>query len=271
MTLPIEPRTYLMCEPVHFRVEYAINPWMDPDRPVDTDLARKQWQLLRETLVELGHTVHLLDPVPGLPDMVYAANGALVLDGIAYGARFRYSQRAAEAIAHRRWYERHGWRFASPTLVNEGEGDLAYAAGMLLAGHGFRTDPASHQEVQEVFGRPVISLQLVDPRFYHLDTALAVLDPDGAGRVAYFPGAFSAGSQAVLRQLFPDAVIADETDAAAFGLNLVSDSRHVVLNAEATGMASKLTAAGYTPVVVELSELRKGGGSVKCCVAELRG
>lgn len=267
MTLP---RRYLMCEPAHFRVEYAINPWMDPEAPVDPELAVKQWQRLRETLVDIGHTVHTLEPLPGLPDMVYAANGALVIDGTAYGARFRYPQRAAEAGAHRRWYERHGWRYVAPGPTNEGEGDLACVGGMVLAGYGFRTDPAAHQEVQEVFGRPVISLRLVDPRFYHLDTALAVLDPSGRGRVAYYPGAFSPSSQAVLRRLFPDALIADETDAAAFGLNLVSDGRHVVINAEAGAMAATLTAAGYVPVPVELSELHKGGGSAKCCVAELR-
>lgn len=267
MTLP---RSYLMCEPAHFRVEYAINPWMDPETPVDSDLAVKQWRLLKETLTGLGHTVHELHPEPDLPDMVYAANGALVIDGTAYGALFRHPQRAGEAGAHRRWYEGNDWRFVAPTATNEGEGDLAEVGGMILGGYGFRTDPAAHLEVQEVFGRPVISLQLVDPRFYHLDTALAVLDPAGRGRVAYFPGAFSPTSRQVLARLFPDAVIADEADAAAFGLNLVSDSRHAVLNAEATGMAAKLADAGFTPVPVELSELRKGGGSVKCCVAELR-
>lgn len=287
MTLP--HRTFLVCPPDHFQVRYAINPWMDPEAPLDLELAGKQWQRLRETLIELGHTVHELAPEPELPDMVYAANGGFVLDGIAYGARFRYPQRAAEADAHRRWYQEHGWRFAAPTEVNEGEGDLVWTGSQILAGYGFRTAPAAHREVQELFGRPVVSLRLVDPRFYHLDTALAVLDGagsddtgtgagSGAGpgagprpRIAYFPGAFSPGSQRVLRRLFPDALIADEADATAFGLNLVGDGRHVVLNAEATGVAARLANAGYTPVPVELSELKKGGGSVKCCVQELRG
>lgn len=264
----MKPRSYLMCPPEHFQVAYAINPWMDPDAPVDAELAGKQWLRLREALVELGHTVHELAPVPGLPDLVYAANGGFALDGIALGARFRYPQRAAEAVEHRRWYERNGWRFVAPTAVTEGEGDLLWTGGLILAGYGFRTHPAAHQQVRETFGRPVISLRLVDPRFYHLDTALAILS-DAPTRIAYYPGAFSRASQQLLRRLFPDALIADETDAAAFGLNLVSDGRHVVLNAEATGMAGRLAAAGYLPVPVELSELKKGGGSVKCCVQEL--
>ena len=260
-----------MCPPQHFTIEYAINPWMDATVAVDAVLALKQWQLLRDTLAGLGHAIHVLDPQPGLPDMVYAANGAFSVDGTVYGARFRHSQRAAEAAHHQLFYRNGRWTFVDPVQVNEGEGDFAYLpgayGGMILAGYGFRTDPAAHAEAQEALGRPVISLKLVDPAFYHLDTALAVLDDR---HVAYFPEAFSPASQRILAQLFPDAVLADREDAEAFGLNLVSDGCHVVLNAEATGMAQKVRTAGYVPVPVELSELKRGGGSVKCAVAELR-
>ncbi|MGK5737769.1 dimethylargininase [Micromonospora sp. URMC 103] len=264
-------RTYLMCSPEHFAVEYAINPWMDVTTPVDSELAVKQWDRLRETLVNLGHDVHLLTAEQGLPDMVYAANGAFVVDGSVYGAQFKHEQRAAEAAAHRAFYEAQGWRFVAPSETNEGEGDFAFVpeahGGLILAGHGFRTEIAAHAEAQEALNRPVVSLRLVDPRFYHLDVALAAIDDSN---ITYFPGAFSTASQRVLAQLFPDAVIADDDDAMAFGLNLVSDGLNVVLNSEATGLARKLKAAGYQPVPVELAELKKGGGSVKCCIAELR-
>ena len=260
-----------MCPPEHFTVEYAINPWMDTTVPVDGALARKQWQLLRDTLTDLGHTVHALDPQPGLPDMVYAANGAFSVDGTVYGARFRHPQRAAEAIHHRRFYADGPWHFVAPGHVNEGEGDFAYLpgayGGLILAGYGFRTQPAAHTEAQEVLGRPVVPLKLVDPAFYHLDTALAALDDRN---VTYYPGAFSPASQRILAQLFPDALLADRADAEAFGLNLVSDGRHVVLNTEAAAMAEKVADAGYTPITVDLGELKRGGGSVKCAVAELR-
>ncbi|MEU5720920.1 dimethylargininase [Micromonospora sp. NPDC047738] len=264
-------RTYLMCSPEHFAVEYAINPWMDVTAPVDAELAVKQWDRLRETLVGLGHEVHQLSPERGLPDMVFAANGAFVVDGTVYGAQFKHEQRAAEAAAHRAFYEANGWRFIAPSETNEGEGDFAYLpdahGGLILAGHGFRTELAAHAEAQEALDRPVVSLRLVDPRFYHLDVALASIDDEN---IVYYPGAFSAASQKVLAQLFPDAVLADDSDALAFGLNLVSDGLNVVLNSEATRLAGKLKAAGYHPVPVELAELKKGGGSVKCCIAELR-
>lgn len=261
-----------MCPPEHFTVEYAINPWMDTTVAVDSRLAVKQWDQLRTTLADLGHVVHVLDPEPGLPDMVFSANGAFSVDGTVYGARFLYPQRSAEAAAHQAFYlANEGWNFISPEHVNEGEGDFAYLpaayGGIVLAGYGFRTDPAAHAEAQEVLGRPVISLKLVDPAFYHLDTALAALDDR---HVTYYPGAFSEASQQVLRQLFPDAVIADRADAEAFGLNLVSDGRHVILNTEAVAMGHKVREAGYLPVHVDLSELKRGGGSIKCAVAELR-
>jgi N-dimethylarginine dimethylaminohydrolase len=257
-----------MCRPSYFAVRYAINPWMDPTAPVDVDLAIRQWTRLADTYRELGHTVELIDPVPGLPDMVFAANGATVVDGRVLGASFRYPERAAEAPAYLAWFEAAGFDTYEAKHVNEGEGDLLLAEQYLLAGTGFRTELGAHMQAQEVFGRPVISLQLVDPHFYHLDTALAVLN--GPAGIAYLPEAFSAGSQAVLGRLFPDAIRADARAAAVFGLNAVSDGRHVVLPSQAAGLAEALTTRGYEPVGIDLSELRKAGGGPKCCTLEVR-
>src|SRR4051794_37998305 len=217
-----------MSPPEHFVVEYAINPWMDTTAPVDTELAVKQWEGLRETLVRLGHEVHVLLPEIGLPDMVYAANGAFSIDGVVYGAKFKCPQRMAEAAAHRRFYDTLGWRYVLPAETNEGEGDFTYLPaafrGLVLARHGFPTEVSAHAEAQEPLGRPVVSLRLVDPRFYHLDVALAPLTD---ANIVYYPGAFSESSRRVLAQLFPDAIEATEEDALAFGLNLVSDGHNV--------------------------------------------
>jgi N-dimethylarginine dimethylaminohydrolase len=231
-------RHFLMCPPTYFTVEYAINPWMNPGTPVDRVRALEQWESLRRTYQSLGHRVSLVDPVPGLPDMVFAANGALVIDGHAFGARFRNAERQGEGPAYRDWLSGAGvTAVREPRYVNEGEGDFLVTGRYILAGTGFRTDPASHLEAQEFFGRPVVALELVDPRYYHLDTALFVLDHDD---VAYYPGAFSPGSRQVLARLFPDALLADEADAAVLGLNAVSDGYHVVLAAEAAGLAAQV-------------------------------
>jgi len=257
-----------MCAPTYFAVDYAINPWMDPTAPVDTDLAMTQWSALVRTHRELGHQVDLIDPVPGLPDMVFAANGGTVIDGVALAAQFRYPERAAEAPAYLDWFARNGFDTREAKAVNEGEGDLLLAGRYLLAGTGFRTELAAHAQAQEEFGRPVIGLQLVDPRFYHLDTALCVLG--GPAGIAYLPEAFSPGSQRVLRRLFPDAIVAELADAEVLGLNAVSDGVNVVLPVQAKGFAAQLSLVGYRPVGVDLSELRKAGGGPKCCTLVVR-
>ncbi|AXG82430.1 amidinotransferase [Streptomyces paludis] len=260
-----------MCPPTYFAVTYSINPWMNPAKPVDPALALTQWEDLRDRYRALGHTVLVLDPLPGLPDMVYAANGATVVDGRVLGARFAHPERYAEAEAHLDWFRTHGYAdLREPVHVNEGEGDFAFTASYLLAGRGFRTSPHAHAEAQEFFGRTVIGLDLVDPRYYHLDTALCVLD-DTADEIMYYPDAFSPGSRAVLARLFPHALLATEQDAAAFGLNAVSDGHHVLLPQSATGLFDPLRARGFEPLGMDLSELLKGGGSVKCCTQELRG
>lgn len=266
------PRHYLMCAPRHFEVVYEINPWMDASAPVDTDLAVAQWTALVETYRALGHRVDLLEPVPGLPDMVFAANGSTVVGGRVLGASFATPQRTDEAAHHLAWHAEHaeelGWsEVVVPQHTNEAEGDFAVTGDLVLAGYGFRTDPRAHAELADTMGMPVVSLRLVDPRYYHLDTALAVLDD---ANVAYFPGAFSEGSREVLRRLFPDAVLASAQDAAVLGLNAVSDGRHVVVSAAAADFQDQLRERGYVPVPVDLSELLKAGGGAKCCTLELR-
>ena len=255
-----------MTAPTHFAVEYAINPWMDTSTTVDAGVAVRQWQRLIDVYRSLGHTVELVEPVAGLPDMVYAANGGLVVDGTAVVARFAYPQRAGEAVAYAQWMTDRGFATVHTKHVNEGQGDLLVVGSTVLAGHGFRTDPRAHGEVAVLIDRPVVSLELVDPRFYHLDTALAVLDDD---TIAYYPPAFSPASRARLEQLFPDAIEVATADAYVLGLNAVSDGLHVVHPAAATGFAKQLTDAGFESVGVDLSELLKGGGSVKCCTLEV--
>jgi N-dimethylarginine dimethylaminohydrolase len=260
-------RRFLVCEPRHFAVQYAINPWMHPDKPVDVDLAQDQWQDLIRAYRDHGHDVDTVEPVADLPDMVFAANSALVLKGRVFGSLFHAPERRPESTAYDTWFKTAGYDVHRPQSVCEGEGDLVPAGRFVLAGTGFRTTVQAHREVQEFFGVPVIGLQLVDPRFYHLDTALFVLDEDN---IAYYPDAFSPGSREVLARLYPDAVIASEDDAMAFGLNSVSDGRHVFIAPRAKELADQLDRQGYVPVPVDLSEFQKAGGGIKCCTQEIR-
>ncbi|MFD7567203.1 dimethylargininase [Streptomyces tendae] len=266
-------RRFVVCEPRHFAVQYAINPWMSTGQPVDVVRALDQWQALVDTYRAHGHTVDAVAPVPGLPDMVFAANCAVVVEGRVFGSLFHAPERRPESVPFEAWFKAEGFEVHHPESVCEGEGDLAPAGRWILAGTGFRTTRTAHREVQEFFGVPVISLTLVDPYFYHLDTALFVLeegsDADG-GNIAYYPGAFSPGSREVLERLYPDAVIATREDAMAFGLNSVSDGRHVFIAPQARALADRLAGLGYVPVPVDLSEFHKAGGGIKCCTQEIR-
>jgi N-dimethylarginine dimethylaminohydrolase len=258
-----------MCPPEHFAVSYAINPWMEPDKPTDAAQAMRQWTELRRSYLDLGHDVRTIEPVAGLPDMVFAANGATVVGGTVLGARFRYPQRAGEADAYLDWFRAHGHPDVRvPVHVNEGEGDIMFTGRVLMAGYGFRTDQAAAAELTSVFGRPVVSLRLVDPRFYHLDTALCVLDGDTA---MYYPAAFDDAGRAAIAEQFTELIEAKDEDAEVLGLNAVSDGRHVVLPVQARGLAAQLSERGFVPVGVDMSELLKGGGGPKCCTLELRG
>lgn len=261
-------RRFVMCPPRYFDVTYRINPWMHPEKPTDQGVAMVQWQRVHDALVELGHSVELVEPTPGLPDMVFAANGATAYGDRALVARFRFGQREGESPAYLDWFAEHGFEVRQGEFTNEGEGDYLPAGPWILAGTGFRTDRRAHGESEDFFGRPVIGLTLVKERFYHLDTALSVLDDR---TVMYYPAAFSPGSQAMLRQLFPDAIIATDEDADAFGLNAVSDGRNVVLPAGATQLAARLREAGFGTTGIDVSELLRAGGGVKCCILELHG
>jgi N-dimethylarginine dimethylaminohydrolase len=272
-------RRYLMCRPDYFTVSYSINPWMRPQVPTDTALAVSQWESLYDTYLRLGHEVQLIDPIEGLPDMVYTANGGFVIGNVAYGASFAYPQRQPEGPAFMNWFRTQGFEVAEPEHVNEGEGDFLLVGDIVLAGTGFRTSVESHEEVQQVFDREVITLNLVNPNFYHLDTAVSVLDPlvgpsAGTGtaqpNIAYLPSAFDEASRAILQSRYPDAILVSEEDSSVLGLNSISDGLNVVISSRATGFERQLREHGYNPIGVDLSELLLGGGGVKCCTLELR-
>jgi N-dimethylarginine dimethylaminohydrolase len=263
------PRHYLMVRPTYYDVEYSINPWMDPAKPTSAELAIAQWEWLRDLFVGLGHSVEVLQARPGLPDMVFAANGATVVAGRVLVARFRHEQRRGESDAYLEWFGDRGHRSVRQAHhVNEGEGDFLLAGDRLLAGSGFRTDTAAHREAEEFLGMPVSGLTLVDPRYYHLDTALAVLDER---TLMYNPRAFAPGSLELLEELYPGSIQASPEDAAVFGLNAVSDGRHVVLPEAATGLMAQLRERGFEPIGANMSELLKAGGGAKCCALEIHG
>jgi N-dimethylarginine dimethylaminohydrolase len=264
---PQVAKTILMCRPTHFEVTYEINAWMHKDDPVDPQLAMAQWQGLRDIYASLDYRVRLIEPVAGLPDMVFTANGALVIDHKVMLPRFKHPERQNETRRFEAWFSGHGYDTCMPRNEFEGEGDCLYAGGTIFAGYGFRSSRQSHPELESFFDRPVVSLRLTDPRFYHLDTAMCPLTDD---TLMYYAPAFDAESRGALQRHFRYLIEASEADAAGFGLNAVSDGQRVVLSAAAVGLIERLTEHGLEPIGVSMTEFRKSGGAVKCCTLELR-
>ncbi len=258
----------LMCPPTYFDIEYEINVWMNAAEQPAEQTAAGQWQRLRQIYTErLGWQVETIAPVKGLPDLVFATDCCLIADGKIMLSSFRYPERRGETDQYERWFRDNGFtELKRAKHFFEGGGDTMLYGDKIIAGFGFRSDEAAHAELQAYFDREVISLRIVDPRFYHLDTSLTVLD---AETVAYYPPAIDEASQQRLQAAVPNLIEATEDEAKGFGLNAVSDGKTVITSDESPSLLEKYRAAGFDVIGTPILEFRKSGGGVKCLTLEL--
>jgi N-dimethylarginine dimethylaminohydrolase len=259
-----------MCPPDYYGIEYEINPWMNREVGTDPLESRRQWQALHDTLVDLGVTVELMEPEPGLPDLVFTANAGLVYGGHFLVARFRHGVRQGESPHFERWARAHGFSVESlPTGHNfEGAGDALFCGSTLFAGYRFRSDARSHHWIGERLGVPVLPLELVDPRFYHLDTCFCPLSETAA---IYYPGAFDDYGRSVLQGQIARLIEVSPEEAVSFSCNAVVVGRTVVLNDGAPRLARDLNDLGFEVRPLHLTEFIKAGGSAKCLTLRLDG
>jgi N-dimethylarginine dimethylaminohydrolase len=264
-----QPRI-LMCPPDHYGIEYEINPWMSRSRGSTPERAHSQWRRLYETLVGLGVTVELLTPQPGLPDLVFTANAGLVFGSRFFSSRFRHEVRARETPHFDRWFADHGFtvEHLPEGFYFEGAGDALFCGRTLFAGYRIRSDVRGHQYLGQVLGRQVLPLELINPRFYHLDTCFCPLKP---GEALYHPAAFDVYGRKVLESNVPKLLAVNEAEAHKFGCNAVVVGKTVVHAAGCEKMAAGLREWGYETVGVELDEFLKAGGSAKCLTLRLDG
>jgi N-dimethylarginine dimethylaminohydrolase len=257
-------RRILMCRPTYYGIEYEINPWMNRSQGTDTERATRQWEELFATLTgPIGTRVELIEPVPGLPDMVFTANAGLVWGEVFVPSRFRHPERAGEEPQFERWFADHGFeiRRLPEECHFEGAGDALPCAGILWTGYHFRTDVRAHWRLSEMLVIPTMPLELVDARFYHLDTCFCPLDEQTA---IYYPAAFDDYARRVLEANIPTLIAAEEEEASRFACNAVVVGRDVVLNAGCPKLGAELTRRGWTVHSVDLSEYLKAGGSAMC-------
>jgi N-dimethylarginine dimethylaminohydrolase len=259
-----------MCPPDHYGIEYEINPWMSRSSQSDREVAARQWSDLKRTLEEAGARISLMEPVAGLPDLVFTANAAMIHRQQAVLARFRHTERQGEEIHDERWLSAAGFevlRVPGETFF-EGAGDALFSGDTLFAGYRIRSDARGHQQVGALVDCRVIPLELVDGRYYHLDTCLCPLAP---GQAIYYPAAFDSYGQRVLGELIPDLIAVEKAEAERFACNAVVIGRTVVTNTGSSGLHAQLRARGFTPLETPLDEFVKAGGSAKCLTLRLDG
>jgi N-dimethylarginine dimethylaminohydrolase len=259
-----------MCPPDYYGIEYEINPWMSRSRGSTPDRAHRQWHTLHETLRGRGVEVELMQPQPGLPDLVFTANAGLIFRGRFFSSRFRHDVRARETPHFDAWFAAHDFKVEHlpEGLFFEGAGDALFCGSTLFAGYRIRSDVRGHQYLGQVLGKQVLPLELVNPRFYHLDTCFC---PLAAGEAIYYPAAFDAYGQKVLEANIPRLLPVQEAEAYRFGCNAVVVGKTVVLNTGCDHLAADLRAWGYEAIPVELDEYIKAGGSAKCLTLRLDG
>lgn len=263
---------FLMCPPDLYEVDYVINPWMEGNiHKSSRDTAVAQWQALYRGLKE-SVDVEKITPQPGLPDMVFTANAGVAVGPKFVLSRFLHRERRGEEEHFKKWFKGQGFEVFElpPDLPFEGAGDalLDHHRGILWAGYGFRSELDSHPYLARWLNIEVISLRLIDPRFYHLDTCFCPLE---GGWLLYYPPAFDAYSNRRIEQrIEPEKRIAvAENDAVHFACNAINVDRRILVNQMSTELRQRLTAAGFEVSEIVLNEFIKSGGAAKCLTLRL--
>lgn len=259
-----------MCPPDYYGIEYEINPWMHRKNQPIQELAAQQWKALVEILWQMGAVVESVEPVRGLPDLVFTANAGVVLGNRVVLSRFRHAARQGEEPVFAQWFATHGFQVTrlADEQYFEGAGDALFCGDTLFAGYRHRSDIRALQEVAALLGHRIVPMELVDPYFYHVDTCLCPLAP---GVAAYFPGAFDQYGQRSLREWIPDLIEVASDEARHFACNAVVVGRHVVTNVGCPEFHRQLRERGFEPVATDLGEFLKSGGSAKCLTLRLDG
>jgi lysine-ketoglutarate reductase/saccharopine dehydrogenase-like protein (TIGR00300 family) len=258
---------FLMCPPHHYDVDYVINPWMEGNiHKSSRDRAVEQWEKLHHVLKD--HTlVDLVEPQPGWPDMVFTANAGLVLGKTVVLSRFFHKERQGEEPYFKQWFESQGYTVHElpKDLPFEGAGDalLDREGRWLWAGYGFRSELDSHPYLAKWLDIEVVSLRLMDERFYHLDTCFC---PLSGGYLLYYPQAFDAYSNRLIEMRVPPEkrIAIEEADAVNFACNAVNIDQVVVMNKASDDLKKRLTAVGFEVIETPLTEFLKAGGAAKC-------
>jgi N-dimethylarginine dimethylaminohydrolase len=260
----------LMCPPDFYGIHYEINPWMDMSRQAEHAVAVDQWQALYEHIIAAGAKVSLLESIEGLPDLVFTANAGMIYRNQALLSRFRHRQRQGEEPYNRKWLSENGFEVVDvPEHFSfEGAGDALFCGDTLYAGYRMRSDAAGHQEIGRMLGCRVIPVELVNARYYHLDTCFCPLAP---GEAIWYRHAFDDYGQRAICEHVPKLIEVEQAEAERFACNAVVIGRGVITNTGCDRLHAVLIERGYEPIATPLDEFVKAGGSAKCLTLRLDG
>lgn len=261
-----------MCPPDYFlSIEYEINPWMKQGTLCKNDVAVQRWSQLKSILTDkLGVEVVTMPAQPGLPDIVFTANAALIYKNKAVVSRFRFKERQPEEKFYAEWFEKNGFEvvWLPDGMAFEGAGDALFAGETLYSGYIPRSDISAHTRISELLGIEVISLELVNPNFYHLDTCFC---PMYGGYLLYYPKAFDEYGNKIIENNFPEEkrIAVNDEEASKFNCNAVNVGKSIIMNKTTDRLKNELNKKGFEVYELEMDEFMKAGGSSKCLTLKL--
>ncbi len=271
--------TFLMAKPEYFRIQYIINPWMKNQvGKVNKLLALQQWEALYG-LVSQYADVKLVDPVDGVPDLVFTANAASIKGKHAILSHFHYPERQLEEPIYKRWLLDNDFEVIElpEDVYFEGAGDALFQPdyNTWWMGYGFRSQQVAADYLSEYFQAGVKALKLIDGHFYHLDTCFC---PLADGYVMYYPGAFDKASLEAINSIVPKSkqIVVNKEDADTFSCNAVAidkpktgSDKVIIMNAASDALKKKLNNIGYEVITTSTNEYIRAGGATKCMTLEL--
>jgi N-dimethylarginine dimethylaminohydrolase len=266
----VTPMQVLMCPPTYYGIEYEINPWMSRSQQSNRPQAQLQWETLRRLLeAQLGIDVSFVDSQPGLPDMVFTANAGLVWKNKFISSNFRHEVRRGESAHFDAWFRAAGFEILHlPEKYHfEGEGDLLKCGQLWFAGYHIRSDINAHQRVADIIEQEILSLELADQWFYHLDTCFCPLSERQA---FFYPPAFDPYALKVLENNIPQLVPVSAEEANRFACNAIVAGNSVAMNDGCPKIREQLESLGFQVFETPLSEFLKAGGSAKCLILIIR-
>lgn len=260
----------LMCKPDHFSVEYQINPWMKIGS-VDQLKAKSQWNKLVQSLKKQDIKINVINQKKGLPDMVFAADQAVIKDKNLVVSNFHYKERQNEVSEYLPWFEKQNHSFNIHHMPKnyffEGSGECIWQGDRLFIGTGFRNSPDVCKFLSRFLGVETVCLELIDPKYYHLDTCFFVLNPETA---FYYPPALSKKSIKLIKKLIPNLIPIEIKEAENFAANSLVTDHHVIMQKGNTKFSQAITKLGYKTVELNVSEFMKSGGGIHCLVQTLK-